>query len=134
MSERATQTLPRWRLPAVVGLLLILLALLVWRLLALQVLDTERGYQFLQGQGDARTIRTEVIPAHRGQIVDRNGEPLAISTPVISIWANPSEANAGRDRWPELARKLGISVDALENKLAYQGRHFVYLRRHLPPP
>ncbi len=134
MSERTIPALPRWRLPAVAGLLCFLLLLLLWRLLMLQVVDTERGYEFLQGQGDARAIRTEVIPAHRGQIVDRNGEPLAISTPVVSIWANPSEAEAGRQQWPELARKLGLPLDALENKLAYQGRHFVYLRRHLPPP
>ena len=126
--------LPRWRLPAVLTVLGILLALLTWRLLSLQVLNTERGYEFLQGQGDARAIRTEVIPAHRGQIVDRNGEPLAISTPVVSIWANPSEAKAARQRWPELARKMGLDQPSLEEKLSYQGKHFVYLRRHLPPP
>ncbi|HSB95385.1 MAG TPA: penicillin-binding transpeptidase domain-containing protein [Spongiibacteraceae bacterium] len=134
MSERAMDALPRWRLPAVLVVLGILLALLTWRLLSLQVLNTERGYEFLQGQGDARAIRTEVIPAHRGQIVDRNGEPLAISTPVVSIWANPSEVKAARQRWPELARKIGLEQSSLEEKLSYQGKHFVYLRRHLPPP
>ena len=133
MSERAPAPLPRWRLPAVLGLLSVLVCLLVWRLLTLQVLDTERGYEFLQGQGDARTNRTEVIPAHRGQILDRNGEPLAISTPVVSIWANPREAEGGRERWPELARLLGVKISDLDNKLAYHGRQFVYLRRHLPP-
>src|SRR5690606_6793386 len=110
-----------------------LLALLVWRLLSLQVLDTERGYEFLQGQGDARTIRTEVIPAHRGQILDRNGEPLAISTPVLSIWANPKEAAAAPERWRELAQPLGLSVDTLRERLGQSNRRFVYLRRHLPP-
>jgi cell division protein FtsI (penicillin-binding protein 3) len=127
------QALPKWRLRAVAFLLLALLVLLVWRLLSLQVLDTERGYEFLQGQGDARTIRTEVIPAHRGQILDRNGEPLAISTPVVTIWANPKEAVAARGRWRELAKPLGLSLDALSERLAHQGRRFVYLRRHLPP-
>jgi cell division protein FtsI (penicillin-binding protein 3) len=133
VSVRDAQALPRWRLPVVLLLLAGLLCLLTWRLLSLQVLDTARGYEFLQGQGDARSVRTEVIPAHRGQIVDRNGEPLAISTPVVSIWANPSEAKAGRERWPELARKLGIDRNNLEDKLSYQGKHFIYLRRHLPP-
>jgi len=133
MSERAPAALPRWRLFAVLGLLSVLLCLLVYRLLALQVLDTERGYEFLQGQGDARTNRTEVIPAHRGQILDRNGEPLAISTPVVSIWANPREAEIARQRWPELARQLSMKVSDIDNKLAYHGRQFVYLRRHLPP-
>ncbi len=126
--------LPRWRLPAVLVVLGILLSLVTWRLLSLQVLSTARGYEFLQEQGDARAIRTEIIPAHRGQIVDRNGEPLAISTPVVSIWANPSEAKAARQRWPELARKMGLDQAGLEEKLSYQGKHFVYLRRHLPPP
>lgn len=134
MSKRATAAaVPRWRLYAIAGLLLLMLSLLVWRLLALQVLDTERGYEFLQGQGDARAVRTEVIPAHRGQILDRNGEPLAISTPVVSIWANPGEALEGRRQWPELARALDMRVADIEDKLAYQGRQFVYLRRHLPP-
>jgi cell division protein FtsI (penicillin-binding protein 3) len=134
VSDNAIGTLPRWRLPVVLMVLGILLGLLTWRLLSLQVLNTARGYEFLQGQGDARAIRTEVIPAHRGQIVDRNGEPLAISTPVVSIWANPSEVKAARQRWPELARKMGMAQASLEEKLSYQGKHFVYLRRHLPPP
>ena len=133
MSVRREDTLPVWRLRAVVVLLLLLLGLLVWRLLSLQVLEAERGYEFLQGQGDARTIRTEIIPAHRGQIVDRNGEPLAISTPVVSIWANPSETSADRTGWRELAKRLDLSVDSLEQKMAHRGKRFVYLRRHLPP-
>src|SRR5690606_10766899 len=128
-----TQQLPQWRLRAVALLLLALLVVLAWRTLSLQVLDTERGYEFLQGQGDARTIRTEIIPAHRGQIVDRNGEPLAISTPVVSIWANPSETGADRTGWRELAKHLDLSMDSLEQKMAQRGKRFVYLRRHLPP-
>ena len=55
--------------------LALLLVLLVWRLVSLQVLDTERGYRFLQGQGDARSLRVEPIPAYRGIISDRHGEP-----------------------------------------------------------
>jgi len=74
--------LPRWRLPAVLVVLGLLLMLLTWRLLSLQVLNTARGYEFLQGQGDARAIRTEVIPAHRGQIVDRNGEVRLVELDV----------------------------------------------------
>ncbi len=128
-----SQTLPRWRLHAVAVLLLALLALLVWRTLSLQVLDTERGYEFLQVEGDARTIRKEVIPAHRGQILDRNGEPLAISTPVVSIYANPAEMDGGRDGWNELARRLDMPYQTLAERLSYKGRQFVYLRRHLPP-
>lgn len=130
--SRPPPALPRWRLPAVLALLFVLMCLLIWRVLALQVLDTERGYEFLQDKGDALTVRNEVIPAHRGQIVDRNGEPLAISTPVVSISANSKEAAAGRAQWPELARKLGMDLPTLQSKLS-QGRTFVYLRRHLSP-
>jgi cell division protein FtsI (penicillin-binding protein 3) len=146
MSERGAATLPRWRLPAVLTLLAALLCLLIWRLLMLQVLDTDRGYEFLQDQGDARSIRKEIIPAHRGQILDRNGEPLAISTPVVSIWVNPAEANpentdtpaghiavAAQSRWPQLAQQLGMTRAELESRMALRGKHFIYLRRHLPP-
>ena len=49
----------------------------------------EHGAEFLQTQGDARAIRTETIPGHRGLITDRNGEPLAVSTPVTTLIANP---------------------------------------------
>lgn len=133
MSRASRTLLPLWRLRVVMLLLAVLLGVLVWRLLSLQVLDTERGYEFLQGQGNARTVRTEVIPAHRGQITDRNGEPLAISTPVVSIWANPQETAAGRERWPELARALDMSTGAIATRLDHPGRRFVYLQRHLPP-
>jgi cell division protein FtsI (penicillin-binding protein 3) len=132
-AKRESQALPRWRLHAVAALLLALLALLVWRTLSLQVLDTERGYEFLQVEGNARTIRKEVIPAHRGQILDRNGRPLAISTPVVSIYANPAEMDGSRDGWAELARRLDMPYQTLAERLSYKGRQFVYLRRHLPP-
>ncbi|MEN8802760.1 MAG: penicillin-binding protein 2, partial [Thiogranum sp.] len=63
----------------------------------LQLLDRE----FLQGQADARHLRVVQVPAHRGMITDRNGEPLAISTPVQSVWVNPKELVASRS---ELSR------------------------------
>ncbi len=147
MSQSSVATLPRWRLRALLMLLAVMLSLLVWRLLMLQWLDTDRGYEFLQDQGDARSIRTEIIPAHRGQILDRNGEPLAISTPVVSIWINPTEINpentdtkaakaavAAQTRWPELAKQLDMTRAELEGRMALRNKHFIYLRRHLPPP
>lgn len=108
--------------------------MLLARTLTLQVLDVDRGYEFLQGQGNARTIRTEVIPAHRGMISDRNGEPLAVSTPVASIWANPRELIKQKEAWPRLARSLSISVAELSRRLdRYSNSQFMYLRRHLAP-
>ena len=77
---------------------------LVWRAVDLQVIRKD----FLQGQGDARYLRIASEPAHRGMITDRHGEPLAISTPVDSIWANPQELIKAREAWPKLAKILGI--------------------------
>ena len=75
---------------------------LVVRAVELQLVDRE----FLIGQGEARAVRDVSIEAHRGAILDRNGRPLAISTPVESVYANPRELNALPERWPELANVL----------------------------
>lgn len=101
---------PPWRYYVVLALLALLVLLLVKELLVLQVLDTEHGYEFLQDQGDARTIRTEHIPAYRGVILDRYGEPLAVSTPVASVWINPKQLIANREHWQKLASAMGKSV------------------------
>ncbi len=130
-AEKKPEALIRFYL--VVAVLGILLALLVGRVLSLQIIDTERGYEFLQDQGAMRSVRTAEIPAYRGVITDRRGEPLAVSTPVISIWANPSVLT-GSERLPELARALGVELSALNDRLAhYQGKQFMYLQRHMVP-
>jgi cell division protein FtsI (penicillin-binding protein 3) len=122
-----------WRLYLVVGLLLSMLSLLVGRVLSLQILDTERGYAFLQNQGAARSLRTAEIPAYRGVITDRRGEPLAVSTPVVSIWADPARL-AGSERIPELAAALDMKLADLQARLArYEGKRFMYLQRHRVP-
>ncbi len=114
----------------VLGVLLAGLAALVWRAVDLQL--KERA--FLQGQGEARHLRVVTVPAHRGMITDRHGEPLAISTPVDSVWANPRDLSAARDRLPELAARLELTADRLQQLLAGRGdREFVYLRRHVAP-
>ncbi len=103
---------------------------LAWRAVDLQVLNRD----FLRQQGDARSLRVVSVPAHRGMIIDRHGEPLAISTPVESVWANPGQLAAERERWPELARALGITTAKIEQMIAGRlEREFVYLRRHLDP-
>jgi len=123
-----------WRFKLVLAVLALLLLLLVKELLVLQVLDTERGHAFLQGQGDARTVRTELIPAYRGVILDRNGEPLAVSTPVASIWIDPRQLIGQEDRWRELARAIKLPYATVEKKIISNvHRGFVYLRRHLSP-
>jgi cell division protein FtsI (penicillin-binding protein 3) len=103
---------------------------LLWRAVDLQHTDRD----FLKGQGDARHLRVVAIPAHRGKILDRNGEPLAISTPVDSVWANPRELALGADRLPELGKLLGLDLATLERVVAGRaGREFVYLKRHVAP-
>ena len=100
------------------------------RILYLQVYQRE----FLSAQGDDRYLRTVQISAHRGTITDRHGEPLAVSTPVDSIWANPQDLAPAMHRLPELAEILEIDEDWLVRRVTSNlEREFVYLRRHLPP-
>ena len=100
--------------------------------LRLGYLQVHEG-QFLQRQGDARSVRMERINATRGLIHDRHGKPLAVSTPVLSLWANPRQALKD-DGWRPLAAHLGIAEDEfLARMKRAQDRSFVYLRRHLPP-
>ncbi len=103
---------------------------LVARAVHLQVFNTG----FLNQQADSRHLRTEKITAHRGSITDRNGEPLAISTPVDSVWANPKELAAAVDRVPVLAQTLGLDSQLLMRRITRSmDREFLYLKRHLNP-
>src|SRR5690606_16983822 len=124
-----------WRFYLVALLLVTALMALVWHLAGLQVLSTnDRGYAFLQDQGQSRTLRTEAIPAYRGVITDRNGEPLAVSTQVTSIWANPKVLLRHPERWGDLSRALSWERAELESRLTrFANREFMYLQRHLPP-
>ena len=121
---------PRIRLLSVLAILGGVAALLVWRAVDIQVLNRE----FLQEQGDARHLRVVSMPAHRGMITDRNCEPLAISTPVDSVWANPRELLAARAQWPRLMRLLHLDATTLQRHLARRvDREFIYLKRAVSP-
>ena len=120
----------RGRRITLLGAMIVVAGGLVWRAVDLQILHKE----FLQGQGDARHLRVVSIPAHRGMITDRHGEPLAISTPVDSIWANPQDLLAARDEWKQLAKALGVDRVWLKERLERNAaREFVYLKRHVQP-
>ncbi|MDG2035136.1 MAG: penicillin-binding protein 2 [Pseudomonadales bacterium] len=121
-----------WRVYPLWLLLAIALVAIVIRLGQLQVVDSERGRQFLQQQGDARVLRTEKIAASRGEIVDRNGELLAFSTPVKSVWANPSLIDNSDAAIQRLASSLAMSESALRKRLLSNAQ-FVYLKRQLDP-
>ncbi len=103
---------------------------LVWRAVSLQVLDN----QFLQDQVQARHLRVVGLSAHRGMITDRNGEPLAISTPVESVWINPQQLAGEQQRIPELEQVLSLENETVRQLLAARSeREFVYLQRHVSP-
>ncbi len=106
---------------------------LALRIASLQVMpDVEQGYQFLQYQGQVRTIREQEIPAYRGAITDRNGEPLAISTPLAALWLNPGVFDPSN--LPRLAEALEVSATDLEKRFSrYQDSQFMYLRRGMSP-
>ena len=119
-----------WRFRLVLALLALMTAAIAWRIVDLQVIS----HDFLQGQGDARSMRHIPIPAHRGLITDRNGEPLAVSTPVTTLWANGKELQAGRAQWPALAQALGQEPKAFAKRLEQNAsREFMYLVRGLTP-
>lgn len=119
-----------WRFRVVLGLLALMVGAIAWRIVDLQVVDRD----FLIGQGDARSMRHIPIPAHRGLITDRNGEPLAVSTPVTTLWANPKELLAVKDKWPELAAALGQDPKAFSERLeSLANKEFIYLVRGLTP-
>jgi cell division protein FtsI (penicillin-binding protein 3) len=124
----ATPKLPRLRAPLVFGGMLALLVGLLGRSLYLQRID----HGFLQEQGSSRYSRDIDVPAHRGRIVDRFGEPLAISTPVKAVWAWPDQVVATPDQLHALAAALEMTPALLNQKLA-QGGDFVYVKRPVAP-
>ena len=119
-----------WRFRLVIGMLALCSLAVCWRIVELHVLDEG----FLKNQGDKRSVRHVPIPAHRGQITDRNGEPLAVSTPVLTIWANPSQLIHQQARWAELASQLGTDLKTFSERLrANADKEFIYLRRRMVP-
>ena len=117
----------RWFL---LSLYTVCMAGLLFRVVDLQVLNKE----FLQNHGDARALRVVKIPAHRGMITDRNGEALAISTPVNSIWAVPRKVMAADAKLDQLAEYLHMDEKELSGMLKDRiNRQFVYLKRHVAP-
>ena len=119
-----------WRFRVVLALLALLVGAIACQIVYLQVID----HDFLKGQGDARSLRHIPIPAHRGLITDRNGEPLAVSTPVTTLWANAKEMQVAKDRWPALAHALGQDPKVLTARLEQQAnKEFIYLVRGLTP-
>lgn len=119
-----------WR----INVLRVAFALLVlglgWRLADIQVLNPD----FLRHQGDARHVRKVPIAAHRGMILDRHGEPLAISTPVHSIWVNPQAFKADEKQFNQLVKTLSLNANKIKKKIERNSqREFIYLKRRVTP-
>ncbi len=130
MKARARPYDLKVRLTALAAVLGLCGVVLVGRAAQMQLLNKD----FYQHQGEARFLREIPIPTSRGMILDRNGEPLAVSTPVESVWANPQELLQHPERLPELAKALGIPQDVLTQRVAQRSdKEFVYLRRHINP-
>lgn len=120
----------RRRLMLVGGTLALCSVALLARALDLQVVDNE----FYQRQGAARFLREIPIATSRGMITDRNGEPLAVSSPVESIWGNPQELLKAPQRLPQLAEALGMPLDELSRRLSQRAdKEFMYLKRRINP-
>jgi cell division protein FtsI (penicillin-binding protein 3) len=120
----------RWRTTLLLCAFALGAAALEARILFLQLVNKE----FLTEQANDRHLRTVQISAHRGTLTDRYGEPLAVSTPVDSISANPRELKSALDRLPELAAALDQDTEWLERRITSNlDREFVFLQRHLRP-
>ncbi|MDQ8039152.1 MAG: penicillin-binding protein 2 [Rickettsiella sp.] len=118
------------RLWAVIFILIAIAFGLIGRLIDLSIIDRK----FLQTQGNARTIRSLIIPAHRGMILDRHGEPLAISTAVKAVWIDPSAFKPTYSQLHSLGQLLRIPVQTIHEQWMHgQNKEFVYLKRGLKP-
>ncbi|MGC8854157.1 MAG: peptidoglycan D,D-transpeptidase FtsI family protein [Halothiobacillaceae bacterium] len=119
-----------WRYSLVVALFFVLANVMLWRAVYLKI--TERD--FLEQQGGMRYERVQEISAHRGQILDRNGEPLAVSTPMETVWVDPRELMPAIDRVPELAHALGLEASRLRAQVQRNAeRRFLYIKRQITP-
>ncbi len=113
------------------GLILLAMTVLACRAIFLQVIDT----QFLKQQGDRRHIGVVTVPAYRGKILDRNNVPLAISTPVKSVWVNPQHFKVEeKEKFRQIAELLKLPIKKTNSLLnANNSKRFAYLKRRVNP-
>lgn len=119
-----------WRLALVMVLFFVLANAMLWRAVYLKISERE----FLEKQGEMRYERVQEIAAHRGRILDRHGEPLAVSTPMESVWINPRDLGASVNRLPELAQVVGVDVGKLKSQVLHHAdKRFMYVKRQVTP-
>jgi len=130
MNQSVMKSQAQWRYWFALCLLVMGGVALLYRAVHLHVFERA----FLAHQGDVRTVRFERIEAHRGVISDRNGEPLAVSAPVETVYANPQQLELKVSEIKILAETLGVSFKWLSAKLAHSSdKSFIYLKRKMAP-
>jgi cell division protein FtsI (penicillin-binding protein 3) len=130
LSKQSKQVTYNSRLYAMLLIFMLCSVALIARAVNLQVMETD----FLQGQGEARYLREVVIAPTRGVIKDRNGEPLAVSTPVDSVWVHPGQLLEYPENIVLLASLLNANAESIERKLTQRAsKEFVWLKRRLNP-
>jgi cell division protein FtsI (penicillin-binding protein 3) len=129
--KRPTEPTPAaWRSRLLIGIFAMAAVALEVRLAWLQLVEAD----FLTAEGEQRQTRSVEMPAHRGIITDRYGEPLAVSTPVDSVYVNPQKIPLDRDLIYELASRTGRDGEDLEREITSKmDRQFVWVKRELAP-
>jgi len=118
-----------WRSRFVIIVVAAAFAALAGRAFYLQAMHTS----FLQAKGEARYGRVLEMPASRGPVKDRNGQLLAISTPVESIWVSPEDFDVDEAQLRALAKALALPAEEIRQKIARKDRQFAYLKRQISP-
>lgn len=128
--EMQTRAARGWRLWLVFVLLLLIGGGIVGKMMTLNFQDQA----FLQQQGDKRVLRNAIIPAHRGVITDRNGQPLSVSAPVSTVWINPTEFDLNHAAMNRLAILLKSDLSSLQRRVTqFRNKQFLYLKRQITP-
>lgn len=123
-----------WRYLLAAAGLGLLLSALVGRMLMLQVFGGGQGVDFLKRQGDSRTVRVETIAGPRGMLTDRNGTPLAVSTPVVNIIADPARLVLDAQQLQALGFLLEVDTATIKKRLAqYEGKRYMMVKRGVSP-
>lgn len=127
---RHNDNVRRFRRATVLIVVLAGFSALAARAVYLQILNAD----FLQSQGNARHSRVVKDNSHRGMILDRHGAPLAVSTPVDSVWAHPETLADEKQNWWKLGQLLGTTSAEIGQLIKrHEGREFMYLKRHVTP-
>ncbi len=127
---KAAEHIQSYRINFIYLILIAVCCALVWRVLDIQLVNND----FYKGQGNARVLRQLEVTAHRGMITDRNGYPVAISTPVSSIWINPKEFKSDDKKIYQVAKLLKLNSQYIKNKIKKRAnKEFVYIKRRINP-